>query len=86
MMLMTRIRSLTFGSPGRRQQIPRTMRSISTPACDARIQRVDHLRIDERVHLADDARAAPRARVLLSRSISSRNRSFMFAGATSSLR
>src|SRR6266550_517439 len=34
-MLTTRIRSLTPGIPGRRQQMPRTMRSISTPACDA---------------------------------------------------
>ena len=36
MMLMTRMRSLTPGMPGRRQQMPRTIRSISTPACDAR--------------------------------------------------
>ena len=34
--LVTRMRELTPGNPGRRQQMPRTMRSISTPASDAR--------------------------------------------------
>ena len=28
--------SLTPGTPGRRQQMPRTIRSICTPACEAR--------------------------------------------------
>ena len=34
-MLVTRMFSLTPGTPGRRQQMPRTIRSIFTPACDA---------------------------------------------------
>ena len=34
-MLMTRIVSLIPGRPGRRQQIPRTIRSIGTPAWEA---------------------------------------------------
>ena len=32
----TRIVSLTPGTPGSRQQMPRTFRSIGTPACEAR--------------------------------------------------
>ena len=32
----TAMRSLTPGTPGRRQQMPRTIRSIRTPACEAR--------------------------------------------------
>ena len=35
-MLRTVMFSLTPGTPGRRQQMPRTMRSIFTPACEAR--------------------------------------------------
>ena len=34
-MLVTSMLSLTPGTPGRRQQIPRTINSIFTPACDA---------------------------------------------------
>ena len=34
-MLITRMFSLSPGTPGRRQQIPRTIRSIRTPACEA---------------------------------------------------
>ena len=34
-MLITRMLSLTPGTPGRRQQMPRTIRSICTPARDA---------------------------------------------------
>ena len=30
------MRSLTPGMPGRRQQMPRTIKSMRTPACDAR--------------------------------------------------
>ena len=36
MMLRTRMFSLTPGIPGRRQQMPRTIRSMCTPACEAR--------------------------------------------------
>src|SRR3989454_1075622 len=35
-MLVTRMVSETPGSPGRRQQMPRTTSSIATPPCDAR--------------------------------------------------
>ena len=35
-MLVTWMFSLTPGTPGRRQQIPRTSRFTFTPACDAR--------------------------------------------------
>src|SRR6478672_2561668 len=35
-MLMTRMLSLVPRTPGRRQQMPRTMRSIDTPAWEAR--------------------------------------------------
>ena len=34
-MLLTRMFSLKPGMPGRRQQMPRTTRSICTPACEA---------------------------------------------------
>jgi hypothetical protein len=36
MMLRTRMFSLTPSTPGRRQQYPRMIRSICTPACEAR--------------------------------------------------
>ena len=39
------------GTPGRRQQMPRTIRSICTPACDAVVERVDQLGVDQAVHL-----------------------------------
>jgi hypothetical protein len=32
----TRMRSLTPAIPGRRQQMPRTIKSMRMPACDAR--------------------------------------------------
>ena len=54
------MRSLTPGTPGRRQQMPRTSSVIGTPACDARVERLDDVDVDERVHLGDDA--APGAR------------------------
>ena len=38
-MLMTRILSEMPGIPGRRQQMPRMIRSICTPACEARYKR-----------------------------------------------
>ena len=38
-MLMTRILSEMPGIPGRRQQMPRMIRSIFTPACEARYKR-----------------------------------------------
>ena len=59
-MLITRMVSLTPGRPGRRQQIPRTMRSIGTPACEACVERGDDVGIDQRVHLGDDPRRAAR--------------------------
>ena len=56
MMLLTRIFSDMPGTPGRRQQMPRTTRSIDTPACDACVEQVDDRRIDQRVHLGPDLR------------------------------
>ena len=86
-MLMTRIRSESPATCGRRQQMPRTIRSISTPACDARYSASIVLRVDERVHLRDDARGPARARACsASRSTSCRNRCRMPCGATISLR
>ena len=43
------------GTPGRRQQMPRTMRSISVPAARRLVERVDDLGVDEAVHLHHDA-------------------------------
>ena len=58
--------SETPGMPGRSAQMPRTMRSICTPGARRAIQRLDGLRIHQRVHLRDDARrACPRARARL---------------------
>ena len=54
----------TPGTPGRSAHTPRTMRSILTPAQRGAVQRLDRLRLDQRVHLGDDARRAPGARVL----------------------
>ena len=48
------------GTPGRNMQTPRTMRSMSTPACGAWYIG-DHLRFDQRIHLGDDAALAPAA-------------------------
>ena len=43
--------SLSPGIPGRKQQMPRTWRSIFTPACDGRVERLDTGFVDQRVHL-----------------------------------
>ena len=61
----TRMFSETAGMPGRSAQAPRTIRSISTPRLRGAVQGPDDLRLDQRVHLRDDAgglavRRAPR--------------------------
>ena len=53
-MLLTRMFSLRPGTPGRRQQMPRTTRSICTPAFEAAIEPVDQPGIDQRVELGPD--------------------------------
>ena len=64
--------------PGAGSRCPRTARSIRVPACDARVQRVDHLGVDEAVHLQHDlarrARAAPSARIISSSGAAQRER------------
>ena len=62
-MLRTVMRSLTPLTRGRRQQIPRTIKSIGTPACDARQRAAMICRVRQRVHLGDDARRQPLFRV-----------------------
>ena len=62
MTLMTRMFSLTFGTPGRRQQMPRTIRSIFTPAARGFVEREDHILVDERVDLHDDPAGLPAPR------------------------
>ena len=46
--------SLTPGTPGSRQQMPRMTRSISTPAWRG-VEGLDELGVDQGVHLHDDA-------------------------------
>ena len=45
-------------TPGRRIERPRTIRSISTPACDACVERFDHAGLEQRIHLGDDVGGA----------------------------
>ena len=47
------------GTPGRRQQMPRTIRSIRTPASLAVVQLLDQAAVHEPVHLRDDPRGSP---------------------------
>ena len=63
-MLRTRMRSLTPRTPGRSAQMPRTIRSISTPACEARYSAMDDVLVEQRIHLGDDARRASMPRML----------------------
>ena len=44
--------------PGRRQQMPRTSRSMRTPACEASYRAADHFGILQRVHLEDQVALA----------------------------
>ena len=53
--------SETPGTPGRRQQMPRTQRSIVTPACGGAVERLDDAHVDQRVQLGEDV--APAARL-----------------------
>jgi hypothetical protein len=55
--------SETPGTPGRRQQMPRTARRIGTPADERPIQRTDRRRVDERVQFRDDRRRLPGPRL-----------------------
>ena len=80
----TRMFSDNPGTPGRRQQMPRTTRSISTPACDAAYNRS----IDSgstRLFIFMVMRPVPGG-AAISPSISSNSRSRMGWGATSSRR
>ncbi len=49
------MRSETPGTPGRRQQMPRTMRSMSTAGARGPVQRLDDGGLGEGVELGDDA-------------------------------
>ena len=60
MMERMRMFSVLPGTPGRRQQKPRMIRSIDTPAWDASTKRFDNLRVFQLVHLGDDACRASR--------------------------
>ena len=60
----TSIVSRHLGTPGRRQQMPRTSSVIVHPRLRRAVERLDDVGVDERVHLRDDLRRPPRARVL----------------------
>ena len=53
---LTRMFSDSPGTPGRRQQMPRTISSMATPALRRFVERVDDVGIDQRVHLHPDRR------------------------------
>ncbi len=63
----TRMLSDSPGTPGRRQQMPRTTRSICTPAAERRIERIDDFRVDQRIHLHPDRRRPAGPGVIRSR-------------------
>ena len=82
----TRTFSLTPSTPGRRQQMPRTFRSIGTPACDARYSAsIERWSTSEFIFIAMRA-SSPRSCAFTVASISPRMPSRMCAGATSTLR
>ena len=81
----TRTFSLTPGTPGRSTQKPRTIRSISTPACEAARSASQTPRSSSWFILAMIRAGRPARRWATSPSISARNRSRMLTGATSSL-
>ena len=86
MMLVTRIRSDSPGMPGRRQQMPRTIRSISTPALDAS-HSASMTSPSTRLFILATMRAGSPARAFAaSRAMSAMSCSRRFTGATSSLR
>ena len=63
-MLTTRMRSLTPGDPGTQTADAAHDQVDLDAGLRCAIERVDHLGVDERVHLADDSRLAAGARVL----------------------
>ena len=71
-MLMTRMFSLTPGTPGRRQQMPRTIRVDRHARLRGAVERLDDRRVHQRVHLGDDAAGSPALARSVSRSISAR--------------
>ena len=73
------------GTPGRRQQMPRTIRSIVHAGLRGGVERVDHLGVDQAVHLEHDA-ARPAAAADLALDQRRRCRAAASWGATSSLR
>jgi len=81
-MLITRMRSLTSGSPGRRQQIPRTIKSMSTPARDARYNAAMTSASVIAFIFATMRAGRPARACSDSRAINSRNRSRSPYGAT----
>jgi hypothetical protein len=64
MMERMRMFSVWPGTPGRRQQKPRMIKSIDTPACESLAQRLDDVGILHLVHLGDDARGEPGTLIL----------------------
>ena len=61
-MLMTRMFSLIPGTPGRRQQMPRTMQIDRHARLRRPVQRLDDGRVHQRVHLGDDPPARSQRR------------------------
>ena len=85
-MLITRIRSLTPGTPGRKQQIPRTMRSMLTPAWDASYSARMMAGSTSAFILATMLAGRPSRACSASRRIMAMKRSRILRGATISLR
>ncbi len=82
----TRMRSETPSTPGTRQQAPRTIRSISTPARDASYSASIAPLSTIALHLITIRAGAPVRALAASRSTSSLNRDRSVIGATSSRR
>ncbi len=81
-MLMTRMFSEMPGSPGRRQQIPRTIRSICTPAREAEQRAVIAVGSTSAFILAMIRAGSPASACRRSRSIRVIRRSASSVGAT----
>ena len=78
--------SLTQGTPGRSAQMPRTIRSIDTPACDARYSIRMMPTSQSELHLTMIRAGRPWRACVISRATSFANRRRSAIGATSSSR
>ncbi len=81
MMLLTLMFSDSPGTPGRRQQMPRTTRSMLTPACEARYSRSMIAGSTSAFILAQICAGLPFCALAISASINSNSRARRLIGA-----